>query len=98
MAYKERSDEELIAAFERWLERHPSPDEQLLMVRDKVYSAREFVKLIKSGQDPFLNLEKLRAVAREQDLDPLELIDNSDNENQCDGCDQCDQCHKNFKS
>lgn len=44
MPYIERTDEEIVAAYEEWAEWHPYPDELVLSLGDKSYSAREIAR------------------------------------------------------
>lgn len=77
MPYVERTDEEIIAAFERWVARHPEPDRPTVSIGDKSYSPRELCEVMKSHEDDWINLELFRKMAKEYDVDPVEIIDRS---------------------
>lgn len=81
MPYVERTDEEIIAAYERWLARHPEPDEPVLVSGYNEYSVRQLVAAIKNREHPVyaVHVEQLRKMAKEYDEDPVQLIDQSGN-------------------
>jgi len=74
MAYIERTDEEIIAAWERLVERHPEPDKN-----DSGKSLRECVQELRNG-DPVARgalIRDLKKIAEIWNKDSVEIIDNS---------------------
>ena len=77
MPYVERTDEEIIAAWERWMSRHPDPDKFVFSVGITQYSPRRFVEALKA-KDEFLMkvfVEGARRAAKEYNHDPVKSID-----------------------
>ncbi|KKS38765.1 MAG: hypothetical protein A3G49_04635 [Candidatus Sungbacteria bacterium RIFCSPLOWO2_12_FULL_41_11] len=85
MAYVERTDEEIIAAWARWLERHPKPDEICLMPDG--LTPRQVVAAIKKLVHPYKSMmvDNLREIARVEDCDPRELIVQQEEPKELDG-------------
>lgn len=78
MPYVERTDEELIAAYERWLARHAAPDEPVFIGwHGSRYSPRQLLEAIKNREEWAVKvaLEYHRYRARIQKEDPVEIID-----------------------
>lgn len=83
MAYVERTDEEIIAAWERLLDRHPRPDDKsdqrnCFILYGKLYSPREMVEALRSGHAVFIEMQVhfFRAVAKKHNEDPVDVLDN----------------------
>lgn len=84
MAYIERTDEEIIAAWEKWLERHPSPDEKHLeSITGESWTPRESIAALKRGEQPFkeVMVDTIRKFAKEWNEDPVDLILKNRNQN-----------------
>ncbi len=76
--YIERTDEEIISAWEEWLKRVPNPDEKILSLGLRLLSAREFVEALKNGDKEIRNLAigASRTLAKHLGMDPVkEIID-----------------------
>lgn len=77
MAYIERTDEEIIAAWERWLDSCPKPDEVVFLVMGRgSFTSREVVEAMKARDEYFMTLfvEGARKAGREYGHDPVEFI------------------------
>ena len=74
--YTERTDDEIITAWEKWLEGSPDPDIQHLSCGFRLFSDREFVEAIKSGNEEarYLAIKCPRILAKELGTDPVEDI------------------------
>lgn len=75
MAHVERTDQEIIAAYEKWLENHLQPDKPSISF-GQYYTPRELVTAIKDT-DSYVFITFVRNVhndAKKYDQDPLERI------------------------
>lgn len=74
--YVERTDDEIIAAWEKWLEKSPEPDKKHIPYGLRLFSAREFVEAIKSGDKDIrdLAIRCSRSLAKNNGTDPVENI------------------------
>lgn len=74
--YVERTDDEIVAAWEKWLEKSPEPDKKHLSCGLRLFSDREFVEAIKSGDKEARNfaIECTKILAKELGTDPVEDI------------------------
>lgn len=74
MSYVERTDEEIIQAWEQQFERYPYPDE-IYLLPDGL-TRRQIIEKIKNGVHPcrVALVNNLREIAQAQNRDPLELI------------------------
>lgn len=77
--YVERTDDEIVAAWEKWLERSPEPDKKRLSYGLRLFSAREFVQAIKDGDKEIRDfaIGTSRKLAKLIEADPVEKILNS---------------------
>ncbi len=77
MAYIERTDEEIIAAWERWILRHPQADRVAVSIGSEQYTSREVVEALKAGDELLTRIfvGNLKKYAIENGLDPVEVID-----------------------
>lgn len=77
--YVERTDDEIVAAWEKWMERLHEPDAKYLYCCSRLLSAREFVKAIKDGDKEIRDfaIGTSRKLAKLIEADPVEKILNS---------------------
>lgn len=76
---RERTDEEILAALERWLKRVPNPEEAIFVIpSDKKHlNFAEVVKEIRNKTEFGKQwLERLKYMAGKHDLDVVSFIDN----------------------
>jgi len=84
MAYHERTDKEIIAAYERWVNRLSEEDQNKVVVRcfcpppkKNQWSHKDLLSAMKNGDKEWGNLpEKLRKIAKIKDEDIVSVIDN----------------------
>lgn len=95
MPYVERTDEEIIAAWERFRDRDPAPDEPIVIVGSQPYTSGQLVEALKNHEEEIakFGLEFVRELARQADEDPVTILDNSGRaeDNNCENCARCDQ-------
>ena len=76
MPYVERTDEEIIQAWERLVSRHPSPDRYAISF-GREYSVRQLVEAMKAGDADVLYVfgAGARRAAKEFGHDPVAFLD-----------------------
>ena len=76
MAYKERTDEEILNAFELWLKSKANPDEKLIGNYDgQSLSANEMVTVVREKTSLGLDLlQQIRSLSITLDFDPLDVV------------------------
>lgn len=78
MAYKERTDEEIIAALERQVARSKSPDKIIFTSVDRAYSLRAVVSEVKKGtRFGKRYLQTIRDQALRRKSDPVKDLDDA---------------------
>lgn len=82
MPFVERTDEEIVAAFKRWVERLPqNKQNEVILVhlceRKNNFTSRDLLNEMENKSELGIDLlDALRKMAKVQNLDPVETIDN----------------------
>jgi hypothetical protein len=76
MPYVERTDEEIIAAWEEWSKRLKNPDKKIIWFGERNLSIRDVITGMRAGDQDCLNLGIgcARRLAKTMDHDPVEEI------------------------
>ena len=75
MPYVERTDAEIIAMLDRWVENHKRPDKPFMTGGGKSYSPRAYVEEIKRRTEFGRSiLKSFRDLAKRHNADPLEPL------------------------
>ncbi len=74
--YIERSDEEIIAALEKWANNHPYPNKATMVLGHTGYTPKEVVKAVKSKENEVFArfTDIIHTAAKLFDKDPLEFM------------------------
>ena len=74
--YIERTDDEIIVAWEKMLKGSSDPDKKYISCGSRLFSEREFVEAMKNGDEEVrdFGIECPRILARELETDPVEDI------------------------
>ena len=78
MSCQERTYEEILSALERWVQRHPHPDEIVFALGERNFTLREYVEAFRNKDELVMEVYTwMMELFKLQGIDPVEKIDRS---------------------
>ena len=75
MAHRERTDQEIIGAVEKWVEMHFAPDEPCIDMEKRSFTPREILGAMRQKDPDIIFVFNFLRMVEQQGYDPLECIE-----------------------